>query len=78
MDSPVLDHMDGLGFLDLDFQEPTVHNKSMDVELSDFLNLDAPTLGMLSTSRSSAGEHDPASQSGAVAVFAGHLRAGTR
>eukprot|EP00878_Enallax_costatus_P001314 GHUV01001460.1.p1 GENE.GHUV01001460.1~~GHUV01001460.1.p1 ORF type:complete len:379 (+),score=156.33 GHUV01001460.1:524-1660(+) len=53
MDSPVLDPMDGLGFLDLDFQEPTVHNKSMDVELSDLLNLDPPVLGMHPSARSS-------------------------
>lgn len=58
MESPVLDHIDGLGFLDLDFQEPTVHSKSMDVELSDFLNLDSNGLGVRPCVRSSTGTSD--------------------
>lgn len=68
MDSPVLDPMDGLGFLDLDFQEPTVHSKSMDVEFSDLLNLDTPSLGLQSNVRNSAGELDLPSTYAAVAV----------
>lgn len=68
MDSPVLDSMDGLGFLDVDFQDPSVHNKSMDLEFADFLNLDAPSLGLVSGGRSSAGGLDQAVADSALAV----------